>query len=104
MRRWAMEIESVRIWRMIAALVLVPAPVFVESALAQRMLAADDPALEQYLNRLGLTELRLTYFERLLERETAPAKRAQHARTLANSYAEEMAASSEEPERFARWK
>jgi len=67
-------------------------------------IAAEDPALEQYLSRLGLTELRLTYLERSLERESTSAKRSQLARKLADAYAEELAAAADEPERFAKLK
>jgi hypothetical protein len=66
--------------------------------------AVDDPALEQYLSRLGLTELRLNYLERQLVKESEPAKRGQLAIKLADAYAEELAASADEPERFARFK
>ncbi len=66
--------------------------------------SAEDPVLEQYLSRLGLTELRLTYLERLLAQESASAKRGQLATRLADAYAEELAASADEPERFARFK
>jgi hypothetical protein len=66
--------------------------------------SAEDQALEQYLSRLGLTELRLAYLERQLVQESASPKRAQLATKLADAYAEELAASADEPERFARFK
>ncbi len=99
-----MGIENPPICRRIVALASVAAIVAIRIASLSPSLAADDPALEQYLSRLGLTELRLTYFEQLLEREAVPAKRAELARTLANSFAEDLAASSDEPERFVRLK
>src|SRR6476659_380 len=69
---------------------------------APRLAAAEDPALEQYLNRLGLTDLRLTYLERLLAEESAPAKKLQLAGKLADAYAEELTAVAEQPEQFAK--
>src|SRR5262245_4908965 len=64
----------------------------------------DDQKLEQFLNRLGLTDLRLTHMERALARENAYDKRAALARNLADAYAEELVAAADEPERFAKLK
>ncbi len=88
-----------RDWRRVVGLVVLLATVSAFS-----VGAVDDPALEQYLSRLGLTELRLNYLERQLIKESEPAKRGQLAIKLADAYAEELAASADEPERFARFK
>src|SRR5262245_9641499 len=64
----------------------------------------DEQKLEQFLNRLGLTDLRLTHMERALARENAYDKRAAIARNLADAYAEELVAAADEPERFAKLK
>src|SRR5947207_1288684 len=66
--------------------------------------ADDDLALDQFLGRLGLTELRLTHMERMLARENAADKRAALARNLADAYAEELIAAADEPERFTKLK
>src|SRR5438552_1871693 len=66
--------------------------------------ADDDLALDQFLSRLGLAELRLTHMERMLAREHAAGKRAALARSLADAYAEELIAAADEPERFAKLK
>src|SRR4051812_16359284 len=63
---------------------------------------AEDPALEQYLSRLGLSDLRLTYLEGLLAEESAAAKKLQLAGKLADAYAEELTAVAERPEQFAQ--
>src|SRR5262245_54691182 len=46
--------------------------------------------LDEFLNRLGLTDLRLAHTERLLAREAAADKRMALARQLADAYAEEL--------------
>ena len=66
--------------------------------------ADDGQKLDQFLNRLGLADLRLTHMERLLERETAGDKRLAMARQLADAYAEELVAAADESERFAALK
>src|SRR4051812_24881647 len=58
--------------------------------------ADDDHALDQFLGRLGLYELRLTHLERQVAREPAAEKRAQLARQLADAYAEELVAAADE--------
>src|SRR5437762_3534076 len=60
--------------------------------------------LDQFLNRLGLTDLRLTHMERLLARETVADKRLAMARQLADAYAEELVSAADESERFAALK
>src|SRR5437762_3689664 len=64
----------------------------------------DDQTLDQFLSRLGLAQLRLTHMERMLARETGADKRAALARSLADAYAEELVATADEPERFAKLK
>jgi len=66
--------------------------------------ADDAQSLDQFLTRLGLSDLRLANMERMLVRETIPAKRAELARKLADGYAEELVAAADEPERFAALK
>jgi tetratricopeptide (TPR) repeat protein len=66
--------------------------------------ADDAQSLDQFLARLGLGDLRLANTERMLARETVPAKRAELARKLADGYAEELIAAADEPERFAALK
>src|SRR6476660_594150 len=62
--------------------------------------ADDDQTLDQFLSRLGLTELRHTHLERMLAQETSPEKRTLLAVKLADSYAEELVVAADEPERF----
>jgi hypothetical protein len=66
--------------------------------------ADDDQALDHFLGRLGLNELRLTHLERRVAHEPAAEKRAQLARQLADAYAEELVAAADEPDRFTRLK
>src|SRR5689334_4310599 len=61
---------------------------------------ADDQALDQFLARLGLVDLRLANMERMLARETVLEKRQTLARTLADTYAEELLSAADEPQRF----
>src|SRR5262245_28689039 len=72
--------------------------------IANSTAADDDQALDQFLTRLGLTDLRLTNMERILSRENAADKRAALARSLADGYAEELIAAADEPERFVKLK
>ena len=66
---------------------------------------ADEPqSLDQFLARLGLSDLRLANRERTLARETVPAKRLELARKLADAYSEELVTAADEPERFAALK
>src|SRR5690242_17470887 len=72
---------------------------------AIRQLPADENhTLDQFLSRLGLTDLRLTHMVRMLAHESAPEKRAAIARQLADAYAEELVASADEEERFIKLK
>src|SRR5689334_17598197 len=64
--------------------------------------ADDARALDQYLQRLGLSDLRLLHLEQTLAGESAAAKRLPLARTLADAYAEQLLATADEPERFAK--
>src|SRR3954464_10037715 len=103
MRPRVMRIDvQCRSSRVVAGLAWLAALVGVCVSMPGVAVDAEDARLEQYLSRLGLTDLRLTYFERLLERETVSAKRTELAVTLANAYAEELAANADQPERFAR--
>src|SRR6478735_3742526 len=88
--------------RRLAAALLACLALFVEHTPA--LSAAEDPALEQYLTRLGLTDLRLTYLERLLTDESIPNKKMHLAGKLADAYAEELTAVAEQPEQFAKIK
>src|SRR5262245_26833052 len=69
-----------------------------------RIVADDNQTLDQFLGRLGLSELRLLHRERMLAQEPATDKRAALARALADSYAEELIAAADEPNRFAKLK
>lgn len=63
--------------------------------------ADEAQSLDQFLARLGLTDLRLTNLQRLLDREVAAKQQQVLARQLADLYAEELIAAADEPERFA---
>src|SRR6478609_4006128 len=78
--------------------------ILVAVAAASHTGADDDQKLDQFLSRLGLTDLRLTHMERMLARNNAYDKRAAIARDLADAYAEELVAAADEPERFANVK
>src|SRR4029079_7754012 len=66
--------------------------------------ADDNQALDQFLSRLGLADLRLTHMEQVLARESSLEKRTAMARNLANGYAEELIAAADEQERFEKLK
>jgi hypothetical protein len=62
--------------------------------------ADDAQALEQFLNRLGLRDLRLIHLERMLDRESEARRRQALAKSLADAYTEELISAADEPERF----
>jgi hypothetical protein len=64
----------------------------------------DEAALDQFLARLGLADLRLTHMERMLAHEEPGDKRTSLARKLADAYAEELIAAADESERFSELK
>jgi len=64
----------------------------------------DEAALDQFLARLGLAELRLAHMQRMLAHETAADKRTALARKLADAYAEELIAAADEGQRFSELK
>jgi hypothetical protein len=78
--------------------------ILVAVAAASHTGADDDQKLDQFLSRLGLTDLRLTHMERMLALNNAYDKRAAIARDLADAYAEELVAAADEPEWFAKVK
>src|SRR5687768_2798818 len=89
-------------WRSVTRTALAPALVFVSLLLAfsSATYADDALALEQYLARLGLTDLRLHHLERTLERTTDAKQRAAYARLLADAYADQMLAAADDEGRF----
>jgi hypothetical protein len=64
----------------------------------------DDQALDQFLARLGLADLRLTHMERRLARAEPGDQRTALARKLADAYAEELIAAADESEKFGELK
>ncbi len=104
---WKNRAAHQRRWRPIAHCVIFCghfALVVICVAATSHTRADDDQKLDQFLSRLGLTDLRLTHMERMLAREITYDKRAAIARNLADAYAEELVAAADEPERFAKLK
>ena len=66
--------------------------------------ADDAVALEQYLARLGLADLRLHHLERTLERTTDAIQRSAFAKLLADAYADQMLAAADDEARFEQLK
>ncbi|MDX1948379.1 MAG: hypothetical protein SFU86_23520 [Pirellulaceae bacterium] len=66
--------------------------------------AAEAPPLDQFLTRLGLSELRLHYLERSLAKAKPGPEQDDQARKLADAFAEQMLAAADDAERFARLK
>src|SRR4051812_6600884 len=72
--------------------------------LASSSRADEAQLVDQFLSRLGLTELRLLHSEHTLERENASDKRLALARELADGYAEALIAAADDDREFARLK
>jgi len=64
---------------------------------------ADDAKVEQFLTRLGLTDLQVIHLENALAKELPPRKKAEIARRLADLYAALMLGSAEDKDRSRRW-
>src|SRR5206468_1313516 len=65
--------------------------------------SADDAStLDRYLQRLGLTDLRLVHQQQLLSEARNDAARAQRAKQLSDLYAQRLLEAADEPERFAQ--
>jgi hypothetical protein len=64
-------------------------------------LADDDAQLDQYLQRLGLVDLRLVHQQQQLETTRDEAVKAQRAKQLSDLYAQRLLEAADEPERFA---
>jgi hypothetical protein len=72
------------------------------AVLVQHSAPADDAAqLDQYLQRLGLADLRLVHQQQQLQATRDEAQRAERAKQLSDLYAQRLLEAADEPERFA---
>lgn len=73
---------------------------FVANMIIANVSADDDATLDRYLQRLGLTDLRLYQRENALESIADAPARTKHAHELADLYAERLLLAADEPQRF----
>jgi hypothetical protein len=84
--------------RPLACVFLVLATLVVPVHAAPPPASGDDRVVEQYLQRLGLADLRLHQLERTFAKAKSPTERTVAAKRLADAYLDRLISAADEPE------